>query len=42
MVPGAGLAMYATLVVYGVELPDLYVELILACKLTLSASMRGY
>ena len=32
----------AALVVYGVELPDLYVELILARKLTLSAAVREY
>jgi len=32
----------AALAVYGVELPDLYVELILSCKLTLSAAVREY
>lgn len=32
----------AALKVYGVQLPDLYVELIMARKLTLSAAVREY
>ena len=42
VVPGAGLVMDVALAVYGVQLPDLYVELILARKLTLRAPIQEY